>query len=95
MVREGMAPRDAIVAATSGAARAIGVGDEVGSIEPGRRADLIAVPQSPLDHVDALQRVEFVMQGGEVVVDRRPSAGPEPVAARHSAARPTSVDRAR
>lgn len=95
MVREGMSPRDAIVAATSGAARAIGVGDEVGSIEPGRRADLIAVPQSPLDHVDALQRVEFVMQGGEVVVDRRPSAGPEPVAARQSAARPTSVDRAR
>jgi imidazolonepropionase-like amidohydrolase len=71
MVREGMPPRDAIVAATSGAARAIGVGDQVGAIEPGMRADLIAVADDPLDRVAALQRVGFVMQDGRVVVGPR------------------------
>ena len=88
MVREGMPARDAIVAATSGAARAIGVGGEVGSIEPGKRADLIAVPGNPLDHIDALQRVGFVMPGGRVVVDRRTAAESGRAAVREPASRP-------
>jgi imidazolonepropionase-like amidohydrolase len=74
MVRAGMSPRDAVVAATGNAARAIGLGDEIGTLERGKQADVIAVATNPLEDVAALQRVVFVMQGGRVVVDRRPEA---------------------
>jgi imidazolonepropionase-like amidohydrolase len=47
MVQAGMAPRDAIVAATSNAARVIGLADEVGSIEAGKWADLVACERTP------------------------------------------------
>jgi imidazolonepropionase-like amidohydrolase len=46
-----MAPRDAIMAATSNAARAIGLADEVGSIEAGKWADLVAVRADPLEKI--------------------------------------------
>jgi imidazolonepropionase-like amidohydrolase len=71
MVQAGMAPRDAIVAATSNAARAIGLADEVGSIEPGKWADLVAVRADPLEKIAVLQSVDEVIQRGTVVVDRR------------------------
>ena len=41
---------------------------EVGALEPGRFADVIAVRRDPLDDVDALTEVDFVMKGGRVVV---------------------------
>jgi imidazolonepropionase-like amidohydrolase len=77
MVSAGMTPADAIVAATSGAARCIGVEREVGSIEAGRQADLIAVADDPLGDITALERVAFVMQRGEVV-RTNPTPGPSP-----------------
>lgn len=66
LVERGMAPLEAIRAATLNAADLLGV-DDRGTIAEGRLADLIAVPGNPLEDVTALERVEFVMVGGEVV----------------------------
>ena len=65
----GQKAMDAIVVATSGNATALGLGDQVGAIEPGRQADLIVVDGNPLDDITALERVLLVMKGGMVVRD--------------------------
>jgi imidazolonepropionase-like amidohydrolase len=66
MVRYGMTPTEAIQSATLNAADALGR-DDIGALETGRRADLIAVPGDPTRDVTALERVAFVMKGGVVV----------------------------
>ncbi len=71
MVRHGMTSAEAIQIATVAAAELMGWQDRVGAIEPGRFADLIAVRRDPLDDVDALTDVAFVMKGGEVLKDAR------------------------
>ncbi len=71
MVRWGITPAQAIVAATSGAAELLGWSDRVGTLAPGRYADLIAVQGDPLADVTELERVSFVMKGGLVVKDSR------------------------
>jgi len=67
MVKYGMTPAEAIQAATGKAAELLGWSDRVGSIEPGKYADLIAVPGDPLADIRALENVGFVMKGGRVV----------------------------
>jgi imidazolonepropionase-like amidohydrolase len=67
MVQYGMTPMQAIRAATVDAAELLGWSDRVGSVEPGKYADLIAVSGDPLADVRALENVGFVMKGGEVV----------------------------
>ncbi len=67
MVQFGMTPMQAIQAATVNAAELIGWKDRVGSIEPGKLADLIAVSGDPLSDIRALENVGFVMKGGAVV----------------------------
>jgi imidazolonepropionase-like amidohydrolase len=62
----GQPAMDAIVAATSLNAEALGLGDRIGSVAPGMEADLIAVDGDPLSDITALQRVAFVMKGGKV-----------------------------
>jgi imidazolonepropionase-like amidohydrolase len=66
MVRYGMTPTEAIRSATLNAAEALGR-DDIGVLEAGRRADLIAVPDDPTRDVTLLERVTFVMKGGVVV----------------------------
>lgn len=66
MVKFGMTPAQAIRAATSSAADNIGRSMEVGSIEAGKFADIIAVMNDPLTDVRALEDVSFVMKGGIV-----------------------------
>ena len=67
MVKYGMTPIEAIQAATTQAAELLGLADRVGSVEPGKLADLIATRDDPLSDVRALERVGFVMKGGRVV----------------------------
>jgi imidazolonepropionase-like amidohydrolase len=66
MVKHGMAPAEAIKAATVNSADLLGIAGEAGSIEPGKRADVIAVAGDPLRDVTVLKRVSFVMKGGKV-----------------------------
>ena len=69
MVAGGLTPMQAIQSATTGAAELLGW-NMVGAIAPGRYADLVAVDGDPLKDVTILEKVSFVMKGGEVVVSR-------------------------
>jgi imidazolonepropionase-like amidohydrolase len=66
MVQAGMTPMDAILAATRNAADLIGDSKDIGSIQPGRFADIIAVAGDPLKDISLLTHVQFVMKGGMV-----------------------------
>jgi len=66
-VRLGMTPLQAIQTATINAADLLGWSAEVGTIEPGKWADLVAVDGDPLKDVTTLETVKFVMKGGAVV----------------------------
>src|SRR6267154_4891792 len=66
MVEYGMTPLQAIRSATSVGAENIGWGDRVGSIEKGKYADFVAVSGNPANDVTELERVKFVMKGGQV-----------------------------
>jgi imidazolonepropionase-like amidohydrolase len=65
-VRAGQSPMDAITSATSRTAKALGLGDRVGTIAPGYEADIIAVAGDPLADITALRHVRFVMRDGVV-----------------------------
>jgi imidazolonepropionase-like amidohydrolase len=67
MTRYGMSPLDAIHSATINAADLMGWSDQIGAIEPGKFADIIAVDGNPLDDIRQLEHVKFVMKGGQVV----------------------------
>lgn len=69
MVMYGMSPAQAIQAATWNAADLLGRSGDVGSLSPGHYADLIAVTDDPLQHVEALEHVGLVMKGGSIVRD--------------------------
>ena len=65
--KAGMPPVDVIRAVTVNAAEMLGWSDRIGSIESGKFADLIAVSGDPVADIDELERVRFVMKGGQVV----------------------------
>jgi len=66
MVRYGMTPMQAIVAGTSSGAALLGLDREIGTIAVGKRADIVAVTGNPLDGIQVLQNVQFVMKDGRV-----------------------------
>jgi imidazolonepropionase-like amidohydrolase len=66
MVRHGMTPMQAIQSATSSAAELMGWQDRVGSLAPGKFADIIAVPGEGLGDLKNFEHVAFVMKGGTV-----------------------------
>lgn len=66
LVKAGLTPMDAIFTATRNAAQLIGAPQDIGSVQAGRYADIIAVETDPLADITTLQRVQFVMKGGEV-----------------------------
>lgn len=68
MVRFGMTPREALLAATRTAAELTGYGDVTGAIEPGKEADLLAVEGNPLEDIYAVRRVRGVWRAGHRVV---------------------------
>jgi imidazolonepropionase-like amidohydrolase len=57
---------DAITSATSLNARSLGMADSLGTVAPGKLADLIAVEGDPSHDIEALRRVAFVMKNGRV-----------------------------
>lgn len=67
MVKLGLTPLQAIQAATVNAADLLGWSGKVGTLEPGAWADIVAVEGDPLKDVTTLERVKFVMKGGDVV----------------------------
>ena len=67
MVKLGLTPLQAIQASTINAADLLGWSDKMGTVEPGKWGDIIAVDGDPLQDVTTLERVKFVMKGGEVV----------------------------
>jgi imidazolonepropionase-like amidohydrolase len=71
MVKHGMTPATALHAATVNAADLLGLASEIGTIETGKAADIIAVAGDPLADVTTLKRVAFVMKGGKVHKDVR------------------------
>ncbi|NUO73131.1 MAG: amidohydrolase family protein [Frateuria sp.] len=75
MVQAGMPPMYVLQAATTHAAELLHRADQLGQIQPGRAADVIAVPGDPLEDITAMQRVSFVMKDGTVYKqDGKPTA---------------------
>ncbi|MDR3726294.1 MAG: amidohydrolase family protein [Terracidiphilus sp.] len=74
MVKFGMTPAGAIHAATSSAADLIDRAKDVGTLEAGKYADLIAVTANPLDKIEVLEHVAFVMKGGKIYKDETGAA---------------------
>ena len=72
-IENGQSEMDAITSATSVSAMIMGWEANVGSLEAGKYADVIAVPGNPLDDITALERVIWVMKGGKVYKGDRPT----------------------
>lgn len=66
MVEAGMTAADVIVAATINAADLIDMSDSIGTIEMGKFADIIAVDRSPIENIEELLDVDFVMKSGKI-----------------------------
>ncbi|MFZ0342675.1 MAG: amidohydrolase family protein, partial [Gaiellaceae bacterium] len=68
----GMSAEDVLVATTKTAAELMGLESELGTIEPGKRADLVVVAGDPFDFSDLDRRIERVYQDGRLVVQATP-----------------------
>jgi hypothetical protein len=70
----GMSPMEAIQSTTGRAAEAIGMSKEIGTVEPGKLADIVAVDGNPLTDIKILQerkRIALVIKDGDICIDRR------------------------
>jgi imidazolonepropionase-like amidohydrolase len=70
LVNAGLSPMDAIVAGTATAADVCGLGDQIGTLEPGKRADLVVAAGNPLDQIELLadaSNMTLVVQDGRIV----------------------------
>ncbi|MBI4279044.1 MAG: amidohydrolase family protein [Armatimonadetes bacterium] len=78
LARAGLTPMEVIQSATKTAAEALRMAGEIGTVEPGKLADLVVVDGNPLDDLRLLQdpaRIVLVIKGGKIVVDRRGAFG--------------------
>src|ERR1700733_6749313 len=66
MVKYGMTPMQAIQSATTSAADLLGKSEILGSIDPGKYADIVAAPDNPLDDIRAIEHITFVMKEGKI-----------------------------
>jgi len=65
-VEAGVSVKDTLRAMTINAARLLGVDGDRGAIRPGLAADIIAAPDNPLENIQAVRKVSFVMKDGSV-----------------------------
>jgi imidazolonepropionase-like amidohydrolase len=75
LVNAGLSPMDAIVAGTATAAEVCGLGDQIGTLEPAKRADLVVAAGNPLDDIDLLAdaaNITLVVQDGRIVKHATP-----------------------
>jgi imidazolonepropionase-like amidohydrolase len=70
-VKDGATPWQTLLAATRHAAEVCGVGEELGTVEVGKLADLIVVRRNPLEDIQHLRTLELVFKAGRLVADRR------------------------
>ncbi len=75
MTELGMAPLGALKSATSVDAELLGVAAKLGTLEPGKLADIVALPGDPTSDITATERVFFVMKEGKILKDARQPAG--------------------
>lgn len=66
MVEAGMPAMEAIICATSNNASLLGLGDQLGALKEGYTADIVAVPGNPLEDIEVMKEVKFVMKEGKV-----------------------------
>jgi imidazolonepropionase-like amidohydrolase len=66
LLASGLAPMDVIEASTRNAARVCGHGDELGTLEPGKLADVIIVDGDPLVNIEAMSQIMVVIKGGQI-----------------------------
>jgi imidazolonepropionase-like amidohydrolase len=71
LVALGMTPMEALRAGTIRAAEALGVADSLGSLSPGKVADVVAVSGDPLRNIEATKRVVLVLKSGQSISPRR------------------------
>jgi len=71
--RDGATPWQILLAATKHGAEVCGVGDEMGTVEAGKRADLIVVAKNPLENINNVRSLQLVLKDGRVVSDKRAS----------------------
>jgi imidazolonepropionase-like amidohydrolase len=76
-VRDGATPWQTLVAATRHGAEICGVGDELGTVEVGKLADLIVVGANPLEDIANVRRLRMVLKEGRIVSDKRDPSGGE------------------
>jgi len=78
LVGVGLSPLQAIQAATVNAANLLDANDDIGAIEVGKYADLIAVKQNPLSDIKTLENIPWVLKGGVIYKDERSPATATP-----------------
>jgi imidazolonepropionase-like amidohydrolase len=87
LVGAGLSPMDAIVAGTATAADVCGLGDQIGTLEPGKRADLVVAAGNPLDHIELLAdagHITLVVQEGRIVKHTRETVAQDGHLAQHT-----------
>lgn len=72
LVRLGVSPPDALIAGTRGGAEACRADGEIGTLAPGKRADLVAIDGDPLRDIEALRQIRLVMKDGVVYEEGSP-----------------------
>src|SRR5215813_4305053 len=70
-IKDGATPWQTLLAATKHAAALCGVGGDLGTVEPGKLADLIVVADNPLEDIHNLRRLQLVLKEGRVISDKR------------------------
>jgi len=75
LVKAGMSPAEALKTATVNAAEALGRSSSIGTITPGKDADIVAVTGSPLEDVARMEKIDFVMRHGTVHISKSVGVG--------------------